>query len=257
MRYQPLEAPSSTPQRSVLESTCPAEDPFRSATRRTKAMDFESWFEMAKAQVQRLEDEKDGVATARRALARQRRLRPVSAPGKSQSTARRPNPAAATPAAPRRIFEPDVARARALGFALPSSDRKARAKRRTPLPRPLRAQSGDVVRSVLRGDLWHDRDGAPATLKDQWLVTVHARRSGGFEVKAYHPATSTEASMRLSEVEATLSFDLAISSLRHWAANTLPFMVELYYRDDDSAVPRLRCKRGVAKQRTRRPSTAM
>ena len=64
MRYQPLEAPSSTPQRSVLESTCPAEDPFRSATRRTKAMDFESWFEMAKAQVQRLEDEKDGVATA-------------------------------------------------------------------------------------------------------------------------------------------------------------------------------------------------
>ena len=63
--------------------------------------------------------------------------------------------------------------------------------------------------------------------------------------------------MRVSEIEATLSFDLAFSSLRNFAFNTLPFAVELYYRPG-SDMPRLRCRQTphkVAKQRKQRAPT--
>ena len=143
-------------------------------------------------------------------------------------------------------------RAQELGFTLPS---KGRRKKKAPQPRQLRAPSGFVVRSVLRRDIWHPEAQVPDLFRDQWLVTVCARRSGGFEVRAYHPATGTETSMRISEVEATLSFDLSISSLRHWATTTLPFAVELFLRPE-SDLPRLRCKAGVvaSSRRNRRPS---
>ncbi|KAJ1447311.1 hypothetical protein M885DRAFT_576200 [Pelagophyceae sp. CCMP2097] len=113
---------------------------------------------------------------------------------------------------------------------------------------PRKKSGGDeVLCTLLRTDLG-PVPGAKAQAGDgktPWLVTV-LRRKTGFDVKAYHPATSTEAVMHITDAEAAAAMG-AHEDARAWAAATLPRLIEVFSRKG-SPLPRLRIAKATALQ---------
>ena len=133
----------------------------------------------------------------------------------------------------------DYAAARSAAAAakkLPKTTRKKKPSGSYGLETPASSRApearDEVIVMCVREDLGPDPSN-PSGPNSPWHITILKRARGGYEAKAYHPATSATCSLRFTEAEAKQTPDHPFK----WLAERCPNTLEMYRINE---LPRLR-----------------